>query len=251
MRPNEREIAAVKVANRRLYDAVAAQYETLDGRRSPALARWLRGNLLDLRAQAPGGRLLDLGAGSGLVSRCSQGIFAKRTAVDISPGILAAHRANFDYAITADSDFLPFRDATFDAVVCFAVLHHLPRFESVVAEICRVLAPGGIFYADHDLDLAFAQRFRPFLAFYRFLRQPAAKYAKISRENSATYDLAEHHSQGIDAPAIASLFSSHGFGVTLAYHWYGLAAWSDFFFGVSRWRRGWAPLAAFRCQKPG
>jgi len=243
------KIAAVKAANRCLYDAIAEEYEALDGRRSVALERWLHIRLAALRAQAPGDRLLDMGAGSGLVSRCSQGIFARRIAIDISPVILAKHKANFDFAIAADADLLPFPDSAFDAIACFAVLHHLPRFEPMIDEIHRVLAPGGIFYADHDLDLAFARRWRLLLDIYRFLCRPRTKYAKFIFGNSAAYDLAEHHSQGIDAQAIAQLFTVKGFTVDLSYHWHGLAAWCDFLFGASEWPRGWAPLVAFRCRK--
>jgi SAM-dependent methyltransferase len=40
---------------------------------------------------------------------------------------------------------LPFRDGTFDKVVCAEVLEHIPDYESVLAEIQRVLKPGGQF----------------------------------------------------------------------------------------------------------
>ena len=58
----------VKAANRQLYDAVADRYEEIDGRRSPRLEAWLRQNLTTICQQAPGGRLLDIGTGSGLAS---------------------------------------------------------------------------------------------------------------------------------------------------------------------------------------
>lgn len=40
---------------------------------------------------------------------------------------------------------LPFRDGTFDKVVCAEVLEHIPDYESVLVEIQRVLKPGGQF----------------------------------------------------------------------------------------------------------
>ena len=45
---------------------------------------------------------------------------------------------------------LPFADAHFDAVICSAVLHfadHEQHFDDMVAEMWRVLRPGGIFFA--------------------------------------------------------------------------------------------------------
>ena len=38
---------------------------------------------------------------------------------------------------------LPFPDAHFDAIHCRGVLMHIPRWQQVVAELCRVLRPGG------------------------------------------------------------------------------------------------------------
>jgi len=45
---------------------------------------------------------------------------------------------------------LPFPDAYFDAVLCSAVLHFAvdeAEFEAILAEIWRVLRPGGLFFA--------------------------------------------------------------------------------------------------------
>jgi len=61
-------------ANRRLYDAVAHTYEEVDGRRSVQLEQWLRERLRGIRNRCPGDMLLDIGAGSGLVSRCAEGV---------------------------------------------------------------------------------------------------------------------------------------------------------------------------------
>jgi SAM-dependent methyltransferase len=50
----------------------------------------------------------------------------------------------------ADATRLPFPDATFDAVISFIMLHHVIDWEQALAEIARVLRPGGI-VAGYDL----------------------------------------------------------------------------------------------------
>ena len=48
----------------------------------------------------------------------------------------------------ADATDLPFEDASFDAVVCFTMLHHLPTAglqDQLFVEARRVLRPGGVF----------------------------------------------------------------------------------------------------------
>ena len=45
----------------------------------------------------------------------------------------------------ANGNHLPFADNTFDKVICSEVLEHIPDYRAVLAEIERVLKPGGIF----------------------------------------------------------------------------------------------------------
>ena len=41
------------------------------------------------------------------------------------------------------SGLMPFADSSFDLIICFSVLHHIPNVSTVLREIQRVLAPGG------------------------------------------------------------------------------------------------------------
>jgi len=241
---------SVKDANRRLYDAVAEQYETIDGRRSPELRRWLRERMQDVRERSPGGRLLDIGSGSGLVCRCAEGVFSHRVGTDISPEILEANRDAFDEAVTADCDALPFEDGSFDAVTCFAVLHHLFSFEGLVSEVARVLRPGGVFYCDHDMDERFYRRFRPLLAVYRACHHAAAKYREASEVvTRELYELTECQETGIDAELVRRLLEDRELSVELRFHWFGLSPLTDRFFGKRAYRRGRAPLASIMAVK--
>ncbi len=233
----------VKAANRKFYDRVAECYETIDGRRSPTLEEWLRNNLTGLRQRVSGGRLLDIGTGSGFVTRCAKGIFTVRVGIDLSTNILFMNRHAFDLGINADIDSLPFTDRSFDVMTCFAVLHHLYCFEGLVSEIARVLKPGGIFYSEHDLDAAFSQRFRIPLWLYRRLRNAQAKYRRVDEElTPELYELSEYQEQGVNTPHIVDLLEQAHFQVETKFHWFGLLPLLDKLFSTTPRPQSWAPL---------
>lgn len=75
------------------------------------------------------------------------------TLADFSPGMLTAarHRLSdraraFTFCV-ADAQKLPFADDAFDAVIANHMLYHVPDRPRALAEMCRVLRPGGSFYA--------------------------------------------------------------------------------------------------------
>jgi SAM-dependent methyltransferase len=85
------------------------------------------------------GRVLDVGAGTGH----SAALLAPResVAVDIDPAALAGqHRLT----VVADMRALPFPDASFASAVSVQSIEHVPDPERAVAEIARVLEPGGV-----------------------------------------------------------------------------------------------------------
>ncbi|MBU1995795.1 MAG: class I SAM-dependent methyltransferase [Candidatus Omnitrophica bacterium] len=157
--------------------------------------------------------------------------------------ILKNNKENFTSSIVSDVDQLPFKINSFDAITCFAVLHHLYNFEDLIKEISRVLKPGGIFYSDHDMELLFYKRFYPLLKLYRMFHNASNKYQEASNVISKeVYDLTEVHENGIDAITIASFFEKHGFNVTIKYHWFGLNLLTNKIMGKKTYRRGLAPL---------
>ena len=99
-----------------------------------------------------GGRLvLDAGCGGGLVARELAAAGAEVVGVDRSLGSLGvARRATSGHFRPAQGrlERLPFADGSFDAVVAADVLEHLPDLPAAVAELARVLAPGGSFLFD-------------------------------------------------------------------------------------------------------
>ena len=75
------------------------------------------------------------------------------TLTDLSPGMLEEAKratetldATSDYRV-ADAQAVPFEDGTFDLVVANHMLYHVPDELKAVAEIRRVLKPGGRLYA--------------------------------------------------------------------------------------------------------
>ncbi len=243
--------AAIKQANRRLYDAVADRYEGLDGRRDETLLRWIRGILGELALKHGNGILLDLGTGSGVVIRAADQLFRRSLAMDISPRMLATLNAPTNERIAADVDAIPLRDNSVDVIACFAVLHHLPGSSRLAGEVVRVLRPGGVFWSDHDIELEFCRRYRGPLKLYRSLRAAKSKYSgQQSDLETSVYEAAECRENGVDAVETVRDFQAAGLETLATYHWFGLARWSNRLFGTKPRRRGHAPLLRITATKP-
>jgi ubiquinone/menaquinone biosynthesis C-methylase UbiE len=106
----------------------------------------------ELRAQRLGRDILEIGAGSGSVAQqlLSRNLGLVWTAIDIDPDMTqaaATRLREFSNASTktADATALPFPDDSFDSVVSCLMLHHIIDWEKAVAEVARVLRPGGTF----------------------------------------------------------------------------------------------------------
>jgi 2-polyprenyl-6-hydroxyphenyl methylase/3-demethylubiquinone-9 3-methyltransferase len=98
-----------------------------------------------------GRRVLDAGCGGGLVARELAAAGAEVVGVDRSLGSLGVARRAVEGRFRAAQgrlERLPFADGGFDAVVAADVLEHLPDLPAAVAELARVLAPGGGFVFD-------------------------------------------------------------------------------------------------------
>lgn len=120
---------------------------------------------LSLLRLADGERVLDVGCGSGVVTReiaRRVGVRGRVVGLDPSPALLMVARELAQETGLGDRmDFregsvleLPFPDRSFDAVLCVTVLSHVPGGEAAIPELARVLRPGGrvgVFDLDTDM----------------------------------------------------------------------------------------------------
>lgn len=90
----------------------------------------------------PQGRLLEIGAGAGWQARALADRGFAVTAIDI-PGSAYQGERVFDVS-DYDGRHLPFADASFDAVYSSNVLEHVEDLPTLLAEMRRVLKPGGV-----------------------------------------------------------------------------------------------------------
>jgi SAM-dependent methyltransferase len=92
--------------------------------------------------------VLEVGGGPGeLAERMQRELDAEVSFVDISPRMVELARGRGIDAQVADVQELPFADAAFDTVVAAWMLYHVPDVGRGLAEIARVLRPGGALIA--------------------------------------------------------------------------------------------------------
>jgi len=118
-----------------------------------ALRRHYEAPLLErLGGRTPGARVLEVGCGRGVGTEIILDRFgaAHVTAFDLDPAMVARARRRLGPRIPStvslavgDVSTIDADDATFDAVFDFGIIHHVPDWRTAVAEIARVLRPGG------------------------------------------------------------------------------------------------------------
>jgi SAM-dependent methyltransferase len=95
-------------------------------------------------AEATPGRVLEVGCGPGeLAARIAEELGAQVIAVDIAPRMVELARRRGVDARIGDVQALPFDDAWFDVAAAVWMLYHAPDVDRAVAQLARVLQPGG------------------------------------------------------------------------------------------------------------
>jgi ubiquinone/menaquinone biosynthesis C-methylase UbiE len=113
----------------------------------PLGERLLRERKFDLRGAR---EILDVGSGAGQIAGHLLKYAdpqARITCFDLSPEMLRRARkllkSDRPRYLVADLSRLPFADASFDCITCGYVLEHLPDARTGLAELARVMVPGG------------------------------------------------------------------------------------------------------------
>jgi ubiquinone/menaquinone biosynthesis C-methylase UbiE len=91
---------------------------------------------------------LDIGSGSGVIADHLSSRFGRTLGLEYDYERLSAGRRPGSDAgpgfVHGDGTLLPFRDATFDVIVCAQVYEHVSSADRLAEEVWRVLRPGGI-----------------------------------------------------------------------------------------------------------
>jgi 2-polyprenyl-6-hydroxyphenyl methylase / 3-demethylubiquinone-9 3-methyltransferase len=107
-----------------------------------------------IKLEPKGLKVLDVGCGGGLLSEQFAAISCDVTGVDrslpsLNAAIAHANKTGLNIRyMESKGENLPFEDAQFDVVCCCDVLEHVDDLDVVIAEISRVLKPGGVFFFD-------------------------------------------------------------------------------------------------------
>jgi demethylmenaquinone methyltransferase/2-methoxy-6-polyprenyl-1,4-benzoquinol methylase len=202
---------------REVFDSVATRYDLMNDLMSAGLHRlWKRFAIMQSGVR-PGQRVLDIAGGTGDLSRA----FAERVGpkgevwlTDINHAMLSRGRDRLVDAgvllpvAQCDAEKLPFPDGYFDCVTVAFGLRNMTHKESALAEMYRVLKPGG-----RLLVLEFSRVWKPLAPaydFYSFRLLP--RLGQFVAKDSESYRyLAESIRMHPDQETLKSMMASVGF----------------------------------------
>jgi SAM-dependent methyltransferase len=123
------------------YDRFAAGYENERDRGYHRLIDQLE---LDLVCRYGAGKdVFEAGCGTGLLLREVGLVARSAVGLDLSRGMLAPARARGLKVVQGSLTDVPLPSESFDVVYCMKVLAHVPPIERAVAELARIVRPGG------------------------------------------------------------------------------------------------------------
>jgi ubiquinone/menaquinone biosynthesis C-methylase UbiE len=165
--------------------------------------------MLELAGDVHGHRILDAGCGSGPLSEALRARGAIMTGFDGSPAMIEIARNRLgedaDLQVADISRPLPFADGAFDDVVVSLVLHYLQDWTASLAELRRVLKPGGrlVLSVNHPVNLKFSDP----SADYFSVTQHTDEYTFGDQRATLTYWHRPLH-------AMSDAFTEAGFRIT-------------------------------------
>lgn len=165
----------------------------------------------------PGDRLLDLGCGAGRHAFEALRRGADVTALDLdldelaqAAALIAGMVAEGEVAegagrpVNASALALPFPDASFDRVIAAEVLEHIPADEAAMAELARVLKPGGTMavtvprWFPELVNWTLSEAYHSVPGGHVRIYRESVLGARLGRAGMTRYD--RHHAHGLHAP---------------------------------------------------
>ncbi len=136
-RTNDPEIVRAEYADESRLAVRAAAWANATGAQPRELA-------FDAVAEVRPGRVLEVGCGRGeLAERIATELGAEVTALDQSERMVELTRARGIHTLVGDVEELPFEDGSFDCAAAAWMLYHVSDVDRALAELARVLVPGG------------------------------------------------------------------------------------------------------------
>ena len=137
---------------RSVFDSVASKYDLMNDLMSLGAHRAWKAYAVTVANVRPGDKVLDIAAGTGDLTRAfarQAGAAGQVVHTDINEAMLRAGRDRLlDEglvlpSIVCDAEQLPFRSGSFDLVSVAFGLRNMTHKDQALAEMCRVLRPGG------------------------------------------------------------------------------------------------------------
>jgi demethylmenaquinone methyltransferase/2-methoxy-6-polyprenyl-1,4-benzoquinol methylase len=202
---------------RGVFDSVAGKYDLMNDLMSAGFHRLWKRFAVEATRAAPGMRVLDLAGGTGDLAR----LFAERVGpsgevvlTDINGAMLAAGRdrlinvGQLVPVVQCDAEKLPFADARFDRVSIAFGLRNVTHKERALAEMRRVLKPGGI-----AMVLEFSRIWAPLAPAYEWYSfNVLPRLGRVVAHDEASYRyLAESIRMHPDQAALTAMMEQAGF----------------------------------------
>jgi len=196
-----------------VFDRVAQRYDLMNDLMSFGLHRLWKMFAVSVARVRPGERVLDVASGSGDLARAFAARGAEVCMSDVNGSMLARGRdrmldaGRMTPAVQCDAEHLPFGSASFDCVSVGFGLRNMTHKEAALAEMARVLKPGG-----RLLVLDFSQVWKP-------LQKPYDLYSfhvlpwlggRVAGDAAAYRYLAESIRMHPDQPTLAALLERAG-----------------------------------------
>ena len=196
-----------------VFSRVARRYDLMNDLMSFGLHRLWKAFAVSVARIRPGERVLDVASGSGDLARAFAARGAEVWMSDINGPMLARGRdrmldaGRICPAVQCDAERLPLGSASFDCVSVGFGLRNMTRKDAALAEMARVLRPGG-----RLLVLEFSQVWKP-------LQKPYDLYSfhvlpwlgeRVAGDAAAYRYLAESIRMHPDQPALAAMLEKSG-----------------------------------------